>query len=240
MWAGRFLSPQKQAGSSLQSPSGLHDRLQTWGAFPPGVSSELRCLQSWGVFGWCCEVIWTPGCHQCCNPVGQRSIYLLHIASLAVVVAGVILVFRDHKHATFIVLSVLKSHKGFRAAWGAAWLLFKHALLGETQFSSRKHHHQHLCEQDMFALPQSHVRFFRGRGWAGGWISWGYLCRIIEWPGLNRTTMTIWFQSPAMCRTANQQTRLPRATSSLALNACRDGASTASLGDLFSVSPHCG
>jgi len=33
-----------------------------------------------------------------------------------------------------------------------------------------------------------------------------------------------------MCRVANQQTRLPRATSSLALNACRDGASTASLG----------
>jgi len=29
-----------------------------------------------------------------------------------------------------------------------------------------------------------------------------------------------------MCRVANQQPRLPRATSSLALNACRDGAST--------------
>jgi len=37
------------------------------------------------------------------------------------------------------------------------------------------------------------------------------------------------FQPPAMCRVANQQPRLPRATSSLALNACRDGASTASL-----------
>uniref|UniRef100_A0A669QC17 UBC core domain-containing protein n=1 Tax=Phasianus colchicus TaxID=9054 RepID=A0A669QC17_PHACC len=36
-----------------------------------------------------------------------------------------------------------------------------------------------------------------------------------------------------MCRVTNQQTRLPRATSSLALNACRDGASTASLGNLF-------
>ena len=34
---------------------------------------------------------------------------------------------------------------------------------------------------------------------------------------------------------ANQQPRLPRATSSLALNACRDGASTASLGSLCSV-----
>ena len=34
------------------------------------------------------------------------------------------------------------------------------------------------------------------------------------------------FQPPAMCRVTNQQPRLPRATSSLALNACRDGAST--------------
>ena len=49
---------------------------------------------------------------------------------------------------------------------------------------------------------------------------------IIEWPGLKRTTRTIWFQPPAMFRVANQQTRLPRATSSLALNASRDGAST--------------
>ena len=31
--------------------------------------------------------------------------------------------------------------------------------------------------------------------------------------------MLIQFQPPAMCRVANQQTRLPRATSSLALNA---------------------
>jgi len=41
------------------------------------------------------------------------------------------------------------------------------------------------------------------------------------------------FHPPAMCRVANQQPRLPRATSSLALNASRDGASTASLGNLF-------
>jgi len=34
--------------------------------------------------------------------------------------------------------------------------------------------------------------------------------------------------TPAMCRVAHQETRLPRATSSLALNACRDGASTTS------------
>ena len=36
-----------------------------------------------------------------------------------------------------------------------------------------------------------------------------------------------------MCRVTNQQTRLPRATSSLALNASRDGASTTYLGNLF-------
>ena len=38
--------------------------------------------------------------------------------------------------------------------------------------------------------------------------------------------MLIQFQPPALCRVANQQPRLPRATSSLAWNACRDGAST--------------
>ena len=36
-----------------------------------------------------------------------------------------------------------------------------------------------------------------------------------------------------MCRVANHQTRLPRATSSLASNASRDGASTTSLDNLF-------
>ena len=45
--------------------------------------------------------------------------------------------------------------------------------------------------------------------------------------------MIIEFQPPAMCRVANHQNRLPRATSSLVLNASRDGASTASLGNLF-------
>ena len=55
--------------------------------------------------------------------------------------------------------------------------------------------------------------------------------KMREWPGLKRATMIISFQPPAMCRVANQQPRLPRATSSLALNASRDGASTASLGD---------
>jgi len=38
---------------------------------------------------------------------------------------------------------------------------------------------------------------------------------------------------PAMCRVANHQTRLPRATSSLTLNASKDGASPTSLGNLF-------
>ena len=63
--------------------------------------------------------------------------------------------------------------------------------------------------------------------------------RIIQY-GLKRTTVLIEFQPPATCRVANQQPRLPRATSSLALNACRDGASTASLGNLFSASPPSG
>jgi len=48
------------------------------------------------------------------------------------------------------------------------------------------------------------------------------------------------FQPPAVFRVTKQQPRLPRATSSLALNACRDGASTASLGNLFSASPPSG
>ena len=83
-------------------------------------------------------------------------------------------------------------------------------------------------------------------GWVGTRSSsclllfWNGNHRTIEWPGLKRTTMRIQFQPPAMCRVANHQTRLPRATSSLALNACRDGASTASLGNLFSASPPCG
>jgi len=35
--------------------------------------------------------------------------------------------------------------------------------------------------------------------------------RVIEWPGLKRTTMIIQLQPPAMCRVTNHQTRLPRA-----------------------------
>jgi len=60
-----------------------------------------------------------------------------------------------------------------------------------------------------------------------------HLHRIIEWPGLKRTTVITQFHPPAMCRVTNHQTRLSRATSSLALSASRDGASTASLGNLF-------
>ena len=39
--------------------------------------------------------------------------------------------------------------------------------------------------------------------------------------------------TPCCVQVANQQTRLPRATSSLALNACRERASTTPLGNLF-------
>ena len=45
--------------------------------------------------------------------------------------------------------------------------------------------------------------------------------------------MIIQFQTPCCVQGASHQTRLPRATSSLALNASRDGASTTSLGNLF-------
>ena len=66
-----------------------------------------------------------------------------------------------------------------------------------------------------------------------------FLVRIIEWPGLKRTTVIIQLQHPpAMCKVANHQTRLPRATSSLALNASRDGASTASLGNRRRAGPN--
>ena len=64
---------------------------------------------------------------------------------------------------------------------------------------------------------------------SGGCESYG----IIEWTGLKRTTMIIHFQPPDMCRVAKHQSRLPRTTSSLALNASRDRATTTSLGNLF-------
>jgi len=49
---------------------------------------------------------------------------------------------------------------------------------------------------------------------------------------LKRTSKIIDFHTPCVGRVTNQQTSLPRATSSLALNASRDGASTASLGNV--------
>jgi len=73
-------------------------------------------------------------------------------------------------------------------------------------------------------------------------MQWGMCAllshRTIERPGLQRTTVLIEFQPPAVCRVSNHQPRLPRATSSLALNACRDGASAASLGNLWTVRHH--
>ena len=75
---------------------------------------------------------------------------------------------------------------------------------------------------------------------AESWFCWdSSVHRVIEWPGLKRTTMIIQFQPPVMCRVSNHQTRLPRATSSLALNASRDGASTASSENLFQVLCQC-
>ena len=49
--------------------------------------------------------------------------------------------------------------------------------------------------------------------------------RIIEWPGLKRTTMLIYFQPPAMCSDANHQTRQLYVQTSM-LWACSQFAST--------------
>mgnify|MGYP001854006266 CR=1 FL=1 len=54
--------------------------------------------------------------------------------------------------------------------------------------------------------------------------------RIIEWPGLKRTTMIIEFQPPYYVQGHQPH---DQASSSLALNASRDGASSTSLGNLF-------
>jgi len=42
--------------------------------------------------------------------------------------------------------------------------------------------------------------------------------KVIERPGLKRTTMLVEFQPPAMCRVTNPHSRLPTATSSLELS----------------------
>ena len=91
-----------------------------------------------------------------------------------------------------------------------------------------------------WSLQQIHIPSIYSQGCQIGLKSHRMIESITERPGLQRTTVLIQFQPPAMCRVANQQPRLPRATSSLALNACRDGASTASLGNLFSASPPSG
>jgi len=57
--------------------------------------------------------------------------------------------------------------------------------------------------------------------------------RIIEWFGLEGTLKTISFQPRAMSRDTFHYTRLLKAPSNLALDTAREGADTASLGNLF-------
>jgi len=56
--------------------------------------------------------------------------------------------------------------------------------------------------------------------------------RITEQFGLEGTLKIIWFQPPAVGRDIFHQTRLLRAPSNLAFNTAREGAATASLGNL--------
>ena len=57
--------------------------------------------------------------------------------------------------------------------------------------------------------------------------------RVIEQLRMQGTLKLIQFQTPATIKVATHQLRLPRAPSSLALIPSRDGAPTASLGNLF-------
>jgi len=57
--------------------------------------------------------------------------------------------------------------------------------------------------------------------------------RMTEWLRLERALKMINFQPHAMGRSATQQLRLPRFPSNLALSTSRNGASTASLGNLY-------
>ena len=59
-----------------------------------------------------------------------------------------------------------------------------------------------------------------------------YYYRIIEWFGLGGTLKLIWFQPPAMSRDIFHQSMLLRAPSNLAMSTAREGAATASLGNL--------
>lgn len=56
---------------------------------------------------------------------------------------------------------------------------------------------------------------------------------FVEWHVLERTLQTIKLQTPAMGKTATYKNRLPRAAPNLSLDMSRDGASAASLGNLF-------
>ena len=62
--------------------------------------------------------------------------------------------------------------------------------------------------------------------WAAGFAD-GFLLFVIEWLSLERSLQPTQPQPPAEGRDASQQLRPPRAPSSLALSACRDGAPTA-------------
>ena len=92
-----------------------------------------------------------------------------------------------------------------------------------------------------FYLFREYKHWINSIGWSVAWCQ-EIRCKhlrprklsiIIEWPGLRRPQWSSGFNPPAMCRVANHQTRLLTATSSLALNASRDGASTTSSGNLF-------
>ena len=61
--------------------------------------------------------------------------------------------------------------------------------------------------------------------------------RFTEWFGLEGTLKIIWFHPPAMSRDISHQPRVLSAPSNLALSTAREGAATASLGNVFSVSP---
>ena len=90
---------------------------------------------------------------------------------------------------------------------------------------------------------RDHVHEVRAGGWSaqpGGSALGGagdtkqcQAIRITACFGLEGTFHTISFQPPAIGRDANHHTRLLTAPSSPALNASREGASTASLGNLF-------
>ena len=72
----------------------------------------------------------------------------------------------------------------------------------------------------------------QGLGFLGIGSHQGSVLPFIEWFGLEGTLKIIWFQPPAMGRDTFHQPRLLRAPSNLALSTAREGAATASLGNL--------